>query len=73
MLNSSIYVHSIIDLAYFENEITDQKEKLISFGLGAGLRTKAGIFKINLANGKAENQTFRFSNTKLHFQLAIRF
>ncbi|SNS18134.1 BamA/TamA family outer membrane protein [Dokdonia pacifica] len=73
VLNSSIYVHSIIDLAYFENEITDQKEKLVSFGLGAGLRTKAGIFKINLANGKAENQTFRFSNTKLHFQLAIRF
>ena len=73
VLNSSIYVHSIIDLAYFENEITDQKEKLVSFGLGAGLRTKAGIFNINLANGKSENQTFRFSNTKLHFQLAIRF
>ncbi|WP_299676876.1 BamA/TamA family outer membrane protein [uncultured Dokdonia sp.] len=73
VLNSSIYVHSIIDLAYFENEIADQKEKLISFGLGAGLRTKAGIFKINIANGKSENQTFRFSNTKLHFQLAIRF
>ncbi|MFT5890040.1 MAG: outer membrane protein assembly factor BamA [Dokdonia sp.] len=73
VLNSSIYVHSIIDLAYFENEITDQKEKLVSFGLGAGLRTKAGIFNINLANGKAENQVFRFANTKLHFQLAIRF
>ena len=73
VLNSSIYVHSIIDLAYFENDISDQKEKLISFGFGAGLRTKAGIFKINIANGKTENQTFRFSNTKLHFQLAIRF
>ncbi|WP_299209042.1 BamA/TamA family outer membrane protein [uncultured Dokdonia sp.] len=73
VLNSSIYVHSIIDLAYFENEITNQKEKLVSFGLGAGLRTKAGIFNINLANGKTENQTFRFANTKLHFQLAIRF
>jgi len=73
ILNTSIYVHSIIDLAYFENEITDQKEKLISFGFGTGLRTKAGIFKINIANGKSENQAFRFSNTKLHFQLAIRF
>jgi len=73
ILNSSIYVHSIIDLAYFENEISNQKEKLISFGIGAGLRTKAGIFKINLANGKTENQVFRFSNTKLHFQLEIRF
>lgn len=73
VLNSSIYVHSIIDLAYFENEAINQKEKLVSFGIGAGLRTKAGIFKINLANGKTENQPFRFSNTKLHFQLAIRF
>lgn len=73
VLNSSIYVHSIIDLAYFENEAINQKEKLVSFGIGAGLRTKAGIFKINLANGKTENQSFQFSNTKLHFQLAIRF
>lgn len=73
VLNSSIYIHSIIDLAYFENEIANQKEKLVSFGIGAGLRTKAGIFKINIANGKTENQTFRFSNTKLHFQLAVRF
>ncbi len=73
VLNSSIYIHSIIDLAYFENEAINQKEKLVSFGIGTGLRTKAGIFKINLANGKTENQPFRFSNTKLHFQLAIRF
>ncbi len=73
VLNSSIYIHSIIDLAYFENNIVNQKEKLLSFGIGTGLRTKAGIFKINIANGKTENQTFRFSNTKLHFQLAIRF
>ncbi|MEP0264480.1 BamA/TamA family outer membrane protein [Dokdonia sp.] len=73
VINSGIYIHSIIDLAYFENEIANQKEKLVSFGIGAGLRTKAGIFKINIANGKTENQTFRFSNTKLHFQLAIRF
>lgn len=73
VLNSSVYVHSIIDLAYFENEITTQKERLMSFGIGAGLQTKAGIFNINLANGKTENQVFRFSNTKLHFQLEIRF
>ncbi len=73
ILNSSIYIHSIIDLAYFENETINQKEKLVSFGIGSGLRTKAGIFKINLANGKTESQPFRFSNTKLHFQLAIRF
>ena len=28
-LNNSIFIHSIIDLAYFENKITNNKEKLI--------------------------------------------
>ena len=61
-----LYVHSIIDVAYFENQTVTLKEKLYSFGLGIGLQTKAGIFKFNIANGNSENQNFNFSNTKLH-------
>jgi len=41
-LNPRIYIHSIIDLAYFEDDITDIKEKLFGFGFGFGLITKAG-------------------------------
>ena len=71
--NTGIYIHSIIDLAYFENQTISLKEKLYSFGIGLGLQTKAGVFKFNIANGNSENQDFNFSNTKIHLSLSSRF
>ena len=72
-LSNSLYIHSIIDFAYFENELTTQKEKLYGFGFGFGLLTKAGILKFNYANGKSENQKFKFSNSKIHLSLTAVF
>ena len=68
-LNRSIYIHSIIDGAYFEDDINQIKEKLFGFGFGLGLLTKAGLFKLNYANGFVENQPFKFSNSKIHISL----
>jgi hypothetical protein len=72
-LNPELYVHSIIDLSYFENEPLALKQKLYSFGAGIGLLTKGGLFKFNIANGNSENQNFSFSNTKIHLSLTTRF
>ena len=69
----NFYMHSIIDLAYFENEVIDLKQQLYSFGIGMGLETQAGIFKFNIANGNSEAQNFKFSNTKIHISLSSRF
>lgn len=72
-LNQGLYVNTLLDLAYFENELLNEQSQLYSVGVGAGVRTRAGILKINLANGKFEDVPFRFSNTKLHLILAVRF
>ncbi|MCB0462239.1 MAG: hypothetical protein KDC81_06000 [Flavobacteriaceae bacterium] len=68
-LNSSIYLHSITDAAYFKNKVIDAKEKLFGFGFGFGILTKAGLLKLNYANGKSENQNFKLSNSKIHLSL----
>ncbi|MCK5402078.1 MAG: hypothetical protein KAJ28_10640 [Flavobacteriaceae bacterium] len=68
-LNSNIYIHSIFDAAYFENDITQTKEKLFAFGVGFGINTKAGLLKFNYANGKSENQKFKLSDSKIHLSL----
>ncbi len=73
LFNPTLYVHSIIDLAYFENETLDLKQKLYSFGFGFGMNTQAGVFKFNVANGNTEGQDFNFSNTKIHLSLTSRF
>ncbi|WP_157429269.1 autotransporter assembly complex protein TamA [Aequorivita sublithincola] len=71
--NEGVYLHSIIDFAYFENETLKLKQNLYSFGVGIGLNTKAGLFKFNVANGNTENQNFSFSNTKIHISVSSKF
>ena len=73
LLGRTTYLHSIIDLAYFENQTLNLKEELYSFGLGLGLQTEAGVFKLNIANGVSATQNFKFSNTKIHISLSSRF
>ncbi len=73
VFNNSIYIHTIIDFAYLENKLIAQKKKLYSFGFGFGLITKAGLLKFNFANGKNENQTFKFSNSQVHLSLTAFF
>ena len=68
-----MYVHSIIDFAYFENQIIALKQKLYSFGVGIGLQTGTSIIKFSIANGSAQNQNFDFSNTKIHIGISSKF
>jgi hemolysin activation/secretion protein len=72
-VNNSLYVHSVIDGAYFENDLVDTKGKLFGFGFGFGLLTKSGLFKFNYSNGKTENQTFKLSDSKIHLSLTASF
>ncbi len=68
-LNNTIYIHSIIDWAYYEDDINQIKEKLFGFGFGLGIATRSGLLKLNYANGLSENQPFKFSNSKIHISL----
>ena len=72
-LNNAIYIHSIFDTGYFENKITDTQQKLFGYGFGFGVLTKAGLFKLNYANGKNEDSEFKLSNSKVHFSLKANF
>lgn len=73
LLSSNLYVHSVIDYAFYENKALEQKENLYGIGFGLGLRSKAGILRIIFANGKADGQKFEFSNSKIHLSLVAKF
>lgn len=72
-LSNNIYIHTITDVAYFENDILNTKEKLFGYGFGFGILTKAGLLKFNYANGKLENQKFKLSNSKIHISVTTDF
>jgi outer membrane protein assembly factor BamA len=72
-LSSSLYVHSVFDAAYYENDLTKTKEKLFGFGFGFGLLTNTGLFRLNYSSGKSENRAFRFADSKVHISLTATF
>jgi outer membrane protein assembly factor BamA len=72
-LSNSIYVHSVIDAAYFQNQLTDREEKLFGFGFGLGLLTNSGLFRLNYSSGKTENRQFKLSDSKVHVSLTATF
>ncbi|WP_411895998.1 POTRA domain-containing protein [Winogradskyella sp. A2] len=72
-LSNTIYIHSVLDAAYFENDLTDSKEKLFGFGFGFGLLTNAGLFRLNYSSGKSENRQFKLSDSKVHISLTATF
>lgn len=72
-VTNSLYINSIIDLAYYENQILSSKNKLLGLGFGFGVLTQAGLFKLNYSNGSSENQTIKLSNSKIHVSLSATF
>lgn len=73
LLSQNLYIHSIIDVSYFENNNINLKEKLFGFGFGFGLFTKSGLLKFNYANGKNDSQQFKLSDSKIHLSLTATF
>lgn len=73
LLSPNLYVNSIIDLGYFENDVQIVDDNLYSFGLGLGLQTKTGLLKFALANGTINQNNFSFQNTKIHISLVSNF
>ncbi|TJY37171.1 BamA/TamA family outer membrane protein [Pontimicrobium aquaticum] len=72
-LSQSIYVHTITDGAYLRNNQENTTNSLYGFGFGIGLLTKAGLLKLNYANGKTKGQKASFSNSKIHISLSAKF
>jgi hypothetical protein len=72
-LASNLYVNSIIDYAYYEDNSSDSKNTLYGIGFGFGLITKNGLIKILYANGSSKEQNIKFSNSIVHLSLKTSF
>ncbi|WP_445722092.1 hypothetical protein [Flavobacterium sp.] len=73
ILNQSLYIHSIIDYGYFEDNTTKTKNNLFSFGCGLALLTNNGVFNLIYANGSTKNQTIKLSNSIIHISFKTNF
>lgn len=73
ILSPSIYIHSITDYGYYQDESSNVRENLLGFGFGFGLLTKTGLFNIIYANGSTSDQAIKLSNSIVHISFRTNF
>ncbi|SDG41983.1 ShlB/FhaC/HecB family hemolysin secretion/activation protein [Psychroflexus sediminis] len=73
VLDSNIFVNTVLDLGYYENNIQNINENLLGYGIGLGLKSKAGLFRLILANSISDNQPTSLSSSKVHISFTSFF
>lgn len=73
LLSSGFYIHTITDVAYFEDKATGISDHLLGVGIGMGLQTGNGLFNLVYANGNSSNQAFKASNAIIHISFKAIF
>lgn len=73
VLSSGMYVHSIIDYGYYQDQTTDFSDSLLGLGFGFGLLTKNGLLNLVYANGSVGNQEIKLSNSIVHISFRTNF
>ena len=73
ILYRELFVHSVLDYGYYQEDSSGFKGNLFGFGLGMGLQTKNGLLKLILANGITKNQEIKFYNTIVNLRYNVVF
>jgi len=77
LLSPALYLHSILDYGYFRDQSgkdnNNNKGGLLGVGIGFGLQTKNGLFKLSFANGSSANQAIKSTNSIVHISYRTNF
>lgn len=73
ILSPDLFVHSVFDLSYYQEELNNIEQDLYSIGMGIGLKTQGGILRLILANGNETGQSIQFDQTQFHIRFSSLF
>lgn len=69
----NLYIHSIMDYGYYDDQTSGNKGNLVGLGFGFGLATKNGLFNLVYANGSIKEQTIKSANSIVHISFKTQF
>ena len=73
IIASNLYIHSIMDYGYYDDQTSGNKGNLVGLGFGFGLATKNGLFNLVYANGSTKEQTIKSANSIVHISFKTQF
>lgn len=72
-----LYLHTIADYGYYRDETRSdavgKNGSLLGLGFGFGLLTNNGLFNLVYANGTADDQPIKLSNSIVHISFKANF
>ena len=69
----TLYLNTIIDYGYYQDKSNNSQGNLYSLGIGLGLLTKNGLFKLIYAAGSSNNQSLDIKNAIVHVSFKTNF
>ena|GEM_PF-88151 len=69
----NLYIHSITDYGYTQDQVTNTKNRLLGLGFGFGLLSGNGLFNLIYANGTANSHAIKLSNSIVHISFKTNF
>ena len=73
ILDTNLYANTVIDVGNYENKLIDINGNIMGYGVGIGLKSKAGVFNLIIANSVSNVQESNFSNTRIHINFTSFF
>ncbi len=73
IITPNLFIHSILDYAYYEDKTTETKNKLLGLGIGFELLTNNGLLHFVYSNGLTENQNIKLSNSVIQISFKAKF
>ena len=71
--SDAFYIHHLTDLAFYRDQIDEQMTTNYSLGLGIATMTRAGLLKLQIAQGFGKRSDFSSNNTKIHLVFNSQF
>ena len=69
----NLYLHSVLDYGYYQDQTTDTKNNLLGLGFGLGILSKNGILNLIYANGSTNDQAIQLDNSIIHIKFITKF
>lgn len=73
ILTPNLYVHSVLDYGYYEDQTTKLQNKLLGLGFGIGIKSKNGLLRLIYANGSTDKQAIKLANSVVQIQFKTLF
>lgn len=73
VLSSNLYLHSVLDYGFYEDNSTKTKNNLLGLGFGFGIRSKNGLLNLIYANGSTRDQVVKLTNSVVQVKFVTEF